>query len=203
MRCISCRAYPTVEFILVVSPSTIARTIVAFHRDYLTFRVPRAERANEVFGDTTLALPFEDTFKTSSKLPNQHFLEVASSLLAIMVETMSSRQANSDASQNLNQQDTTRILFNRILAWVVSLIESPTMRVVETRISNVLCSGWLPGKGDAKLIAALTNRPESSIAEIVGNTPRPKFQVGRQAFYSIEDFAIPKEMSTGKDEAAP
>lgn len=117
------------------------------------------------------------------------------------VENMSSRQEKSISNSaninaaTINQEkpenptDLRAILVNKILSWVVSIIESQSMRKLEDRVSILVSGGWLPGHGDAKTIAALTNRPIDSIEDISADFPRPKYKVGRQTFYRLCDFA--------------
>jgi hypothetical protein len=85
------------------------------------------------------------------------------------------------------------VLVNKILSWVVSIIESQSMRLLEGRISLLVSGGWLPGQGDVRTIAALTARPEDSIEDIAADCPRAKHKVGRQTFYRLADFAKPAE----------
>lgn len=85
------------------------------------------------------------------------------------------------------------VLINKLLAWAVTIVESDAMRVLETRICLLVSGGWLPGKGDVRTIAALTNRPADSIEDLANDCCREKTKVGRQAFYSLADFAKPAE----------
>jgi len=101
----------------------------------------------------------------------------------------SSQAQNHDKAALVNNPQTA-LLINRILMWVVSIIESPSMRTLESRISLLVCGGWLPGKGDARMLGALTNRPEASIERLVGDKLRPKYHVGRQPFYDMASFAM-------------
>lgn len=113
-----------------------------------------------------------------------------------MVETMSIGQGQNDQKSEINipaPADIRLILTNKILTWLVSLIESASMRELERRISLFVFGGWLPGQGDVRTIAALTARPEDSIEDIAADCPRAKFKVGRQTFYRLADFAKPAE----------
>ncbi len=83
---------------------------------------------------------------------------------------------------------------------VAGILLSTAAKTIGARLSILAEAGWLPGLGDARTVAALTNRPESSINSIVGKNLRPKFQVGRQPFYRLNDFAIPSDGRDHNDE---
>jgi len=117
-------------------------------------------------------------------------------------QVISSDNGGIHQTNSLANQDTF-ILVNRILSWVVRILESSSMKTLESRISLLVCGGWLPGLGDARTVAALTNRPESSISSVVGDKPRPKYHVGRQPFYKLQDFAVYGTTDNESAETAP
>lgn len=84
---------------------------------------------------------------------------------------------------------------------VAGILLSTAAKTIGARLSILAEAGWLPGLGDARAVAALTNRPESSISSIVADKPRPKFQVGRQPFYRLSDFAVTNTQTTKKRRA--
>lgn len=81
-------------------------------------------------------------------------------------------------------------LVNRILSWVVRILESKSMQALEGRISLLVCGGWLPGLGDVRTVAALTGKAERTIEDAVTNSPRQKHYIGRQVFYRLSDFPM-------------
>ncbi len=81
-------------------------------------------------------------------------------------------------------------LINRILSWVVRILESKSMQTLEGRISLLVCGGWLPGLGDVRTVAALTGKAERTIEDAVTNSPRRKHYIGRQVFYRLSDFPM-------------
>ena len=80
-------------------------------------------------------------------------------------------------------------------AWAIvgellaSILLSAAAKTIGVRLATLAEGGWLPGMGDARMIGALTGRPTSSINDVAGTTPRPKFKVGRQTFYRLDGFA--------------
>lgn len=74
---------------------------------------------------------------------------------------------------------------------VAMILTCAAAKLIGQRIALLAEGGWLPGKADCRTLAALTNRPESSINEITSGNSRHKYHVGRQVFYRLEDFAQP------------
>ena len=107
-------------------------------------------------------------------------------------------QANSEKSPFLNNQDTAQLV-NRILSWIVYVLESQSMRTLENRLSLLVCGGWLPGKADMTTISALTNKAERTVESLVRG--RPRFKVGQTAYFPLAEIAVPA--GTDSDEAEP
>ena len=108
--------------------------------------------------------------------------------------TQYSQVTNSVHKQNqgseiCNNQDRFYSAWADVGELVVLLLTCAAAKMIGRRIEMFAEAGWLPGMGDTRAVAALTNRPESSIASVVGDKPRPKFHVGRQPFFNLRDFA--------------
>lgn len=124
-----------------------------------------------------------------------------------MVETMSTSQVKSDDATILNEPapDTSLKLQvqqakleyyksrARLTDLIVVLLTCAAAKVIGKRIEMFAEGGYLPGMADTRGLGALANRPESSIASVIGDNPRAKFCVGRQPFYRLSDFALFKE----------
>jgi len=154
-------------------------------RSCLAFHVPRMERPCEV-----LVTRHRASRDLSCPLPREGkgSLELSTS---DCVENMSSRQETSAPSGEINQQDRFYSAWASVGELIVLILTCAAAKMIGKRLSLLAEGGWLPGQGDARTIAALTNRPESSIAEVTSNTPRHKYHAGRQVFYRLSDFAIP------------
>lgn len=85
-----------------------------------------------------------------------------------------------------------------LLEFFAALVTSAMMTAVLRRLGLLAEGGWLPGMGDTKTVAALTNKPERTVAELVGDNPRQKFRVGKHPYYRLAEFALPDtRRSTG------
>ena len=91
------------------------------------------------------------------------------------------------------------VLINRLLMWLVSIVESQSMRTLESRLSLLVCGGWLPGKADMTTIAALTNKAERTVETVVKG--RPRFKVGQTAYYPLAEIAVPSGTDADDSEA--
>ena len=76
---------------------------------------------------------------------------------------------------------------------IAAAMTSGPAKVLGKRLALLFSAGWLPGKGDARFIAAMTNRPECSIDDINSAEPRTKHKVGRQVFYHLAGYATAKD----------
>lgn len=91
-----------------------------------------------------------------------------------------------------------------VLEFLAALVTSPMMTTLLKRLGLLAEGGWLPGNfGDVRTIAALTNRPESSINEITSSNPREKLNVGRQVMYRMDQFAKPNIQADDVPNDAP
>ncbi len=85
-----------------------------------------------------------------------------------------------------------------ILEALVAVIQSPPAKTIARRLSLLAEGGWLPGKGDYQTLAALTNKSDRTIEEIVSDNPRPKYRIGKHPYFSFDEFAKPDQRrSTG------
>lgn len=100
-----------------------------------------------------------------------------------------SQAKSPDKSTSVNSQDRFYAAWADVGELIVLLLTCAAAKMIGRRIEMFAEAGWLPGMGDTRAVAALTNRPESSIASVVGDKPRPKFHVGRQPFFNLRDFA--------------
>ncbi len=97
---------------------------------------------------------------------------------------------NADKWENVNYERA--LLVNRLLSWLVAIVESPAMRSLGGRVSTLIGGGWLPGKADMVTIAALTNKSEEAIKQVVQG--RSRYKVGGTAYYPIAELAVPYEL---------
>lgn len=104
-------------------------------------------------------------------------------------------QAKSVDNPEINSQERFYSAWAAVGELVVLILTCAAARLIGKRIEMFAESGWLPGMGDARTLAALTNRPESSIAEVTSAAPRHKYRVGRQVFYRLSEFATAADPS--------
>lgn len=78
-----------------------------------------------------------------------------------------------------------------ILEWIAAVLTSSMMTTILRRLGLLAEGGWLPGQGDPRTIAALTNKSDRTIEEIVSDNPRDKFRVGNSPYFRLSDFAVP------------
>lgn len=104
--------------------------------------------------------------------------------------THSSQGKIDDKVANVNYDRA--VLINRLLAFVVSIVESDAMKILQCRIAQLVSGGWLPGKVDMTTIGALTNKSEETIKDVVAG--RSRYKVGGTAYYPIGDIAIPYDL---------
>lgn len=78
-------------------------------------------------------------------------------------------------------------LINKLLAWLVEIVESKSMRIFESRVSLIVQGAWLPGMGDYKLVAGLTNKPEATVERLAKT--RHRFKLGATPFLALDKIA--------------
>ncbi len=81
---------------------------------------------------------------------------------------------------------------------IVAAIQSSPAKTIARRLGLLAEGGWLPGMGDYQTLAALTNKSDRTIEEIVSDNPRPKYRIGKHPYFSFDEFAKPDQRrSTG------
>lgn len=98
-------------------------------------------------------------------------------------------QVNSDDKSILEHRQQMATVI--ILEWIAAVLTSVMMTTILRRLGLLAEGGWLPGLADPRTIAALTNKSDRTIEEIVSDNPREKFRVGNSPYYRLEDFAVP------------
>lgn len=79
-----------------------------------------------------------------------------------------------------------------LLGFAVSILSSAAAATVAKRLTLLAEGGWLPGMGDARTIAGLTNHSDRTIEDVASDSPRRKHRVGRKVFYRLSEFAQPR-----------
>lgn len=80
-----------------------------------------------------------------------------------------------------------------IAEWILAVITGQIFATFAQRISLLVQGAWLPGMGDAKTIAAVTGKADTTIEAYLGKHPRTKRHFGRQVYYAFADMAIDGE----------
>lgn len=104
------------------------------------------------------------------------------------------RQLHSNQKSELEQQ---QLRYYRVYAdigeWILAIVTCQIFVTFAQRVSLLVQGAWLPGMGDAKTIAAVTNKQDSTIAGYLSHNPRTKRHFGRQVYYAFADLAIDGE----------
>lgn len=98
-------------------------------------------------------------------------------------------QHDNDNKSNIEHRKQLALVI--ILEWVANVLTSPMMTTIMKRLGLLAEGGWLPGQADPKTLAALTNKSDRTIEEIVSDNPREKFRVGNSPYFRLSDFALP------------
>lgn len=80
-----------------------------------------------------------------------------------------------------------------IAEWILAIITGQIFAIFAQRVALLVQGAWLPGMGDAKTIAAVTNKADSTIEGYLSHNPRTKRHFGRQVYYAFADLAIDGE----------
>lgn len=94
-----------------------------------------------------------------------------------------------DSPSPLTPQDRFYTAWATVGELIAMLLTCATAKLLGKRLGLLAEGGWLPGIGDNKTIAALTNKSDRTIDEIVSKQPRPKLKVGNTPFFHLSDFA--------------
>ncbi len=96
---------------------------------------------------------------------------------------------NSRNDQPLSHQDRYFKVWADIGEVIFAFISGEIFCQFATRIGLLIQGAWLPGVGDVKTIAALTNKSDRTIEDFVSDNPRTKYKVGRQVYYRLDEIA--------------
>jgi len=104
------------------------------------------------------------------------------------------RQDNSNLNSQIEQE---QLRYYRTYAdigeWILAIITCQIFVTFAQRVALLAQGAWLPGMGDAKTIAAVTNKADSTIEGYLSHNPRTKRHFGRQVYYAFADLAIDGE----------
>lgn len=74
---------------------------------------------------------------------------------------------------------------------VLAILTSAAAKLIGKRLGYIAEGSWLPGMGDIRIIAGLTNCSPRTLESNLTKCPRKKYRTGRAALYRLNDFAIP------------
>lgn len=105
-------------------------------------------------------------------------------------------QSGQPSDSQLDQQ---RERFYRVYSdigeYILLVITGAIFLKLCRRMSLLLDGAWLPGLGDCKVIAALTDKSDRSIEDFVSDNPKTKYRFGKQVYYRFSDILTTDDSS--------
>lgn len=81
---------------------------------------------------------------------------------------------------------------------VLAILTCGAVKLIGKRLEYIAEGSWLPGMGDVRVIAGLTNRSPRTLEGSATKNPRQKYHAGRTVLYRLSDFAIPAKKGGGE-----